>query len=118
MKKVTTFTAQIFVGLTEGYDGANHQVFEVSCICQDFVNELGWCVSVTPTQFVYKDGYENGAIVGIINYPRFPLEVPEIKNRTLKLAKLLMKEMKQYRVSVVFSDETIMLENGRLKEKQ
>lgn len=56
------------------------------------------------------DGAEDGAAVGLINYPRFPESCEKIKEVALDLAKSLKTELKQRRLSVVFSDETIMLE--------
>ena len=111
MKKVTTFTANIFVGLREGYDGDCRSIDEVRCLCQDYVNEIGWCVTITPMEFIYKDGSEPGVNIGIINYPRFPSTRGQINERTLNLAKKLLIEFKQHRVSIVFSDETVMLES-------
>jgi len=112
MKSIPTFTAQIYVGLQEGYgyDGKTHNQCEVECICQEFVDEVGWCVSITRTRFVYTDGKESGVIVGIINYPRFPSTIEELKNKTIKLATILKEKLNQIRVSIVFSDETVMLE--------
>jgi hypothetical protein len=39
--------------------------------CQHHCAE-GACVTVTPTEYVYTGGREAGAIIGLINYPRFP----------------------------------------------
>lgn len=39
--------------------------------CQKYVT-IGLCVTVTPTEYVYTHGCEQGAIVGLINYARFP----------------------------------------------
>jgi hypothetical protein len=115
MKKVKTYTAQIYVGLREGYGEQIHSIGEVWCVCQEFVNKVGFCVTVTPTQFLYMNGMEPGAIVGTINYPRFPSSRKNLKTKTLQLATNLMLEFKQCRVSVVFPDETIMLENIKLE---
>ena len=41
-------------------------------VCHDFCDELGWCVTVTPTTYVYRGREEAGFIVGAINYARFP----------------------------------------------
>lgn len=41
-------------------------------ICRDFCDKEGLCVTVTPTTYVYRNGEEDGFIVGLINYPRFP----------------------------------------------
>lgn len=109
MKKLPTFNAQIYVGLRKGYDGPVADSYKAEAVCQDYVNRVGWCVTVTNTFFMYKDGCEPGVIVGIINYPRFPRTIKELKRMTIELAKLLKKELKQNRVSIVFTDETIML---------
>jgi ferredoxin len=43
-------------------------------ICREFCDKEGLCVTVTPTTYVYTGGEEAGVIVGLINYPRFPVE--------------------------------------------
>jgi ferredoxin len=42
--------------------------------CRDFCDAVGLCVTVTPTTYVYTDGSEYGFIIGLINYPRFPVK--------------------------------------------
>jgi hypothetical protein len=75
------------------------------------VDTVGLCVTVTDTLFVYVHGSEPGLIVGLINYPRFP-DTPEgIEGKALALAESLMRVCRQIRVSVVFPDKTVMLEN-------
>jgi hypothetical protein len=72
MKKVKSFNVQIWVGLKEGYDGIENPIDLVYNICNKYVNENIYCVSVTETKFFYYEGYENGAVIGLINYARFP----------------------------------------------
>jgi len=79
-------------------------------ICQEYCDEIGFCVTFTPTQFFYTKGNEPGAIVGCINYPRFPRLNKENKKKVITLAKRLMKAANQHRVSIVMPDETVMLE--------
>ena len=67
-------------------------------------------MTITKTKFMYVDGDEVGWIIGIINYPRFPEGDESLKEKTLKLADILLHECHQKRCSVVFLDETIMLE--------
>lgn len=43
-------------------------------LCRAHCDEVGLCVTVTPTTYVYTGGEEDGVIVGLINYPRFPVE--------------------------------------------
>lgn len=79
---------------------------------QEQVDLIGLCVTVTETTFVYKGGWERGAIVGLINYPRFPKEESEIKELAIELARLMKERFGQKRMSIVFTDETIMLGNS------
>lgn len=39
-----------------------------------YCDEVGFCVTVTPTTYVYTGGQEVGFVIGLINYPRFPLD--------------------------------------------
>lgn len=107
---VLTWQAQIFCGLRVGYTEEILSIEKVYRTCQEYVDEDGWCVTITPTKFIYKNGYEPGAIIGIIDYPRFPSHHQNLKNRTVELAKRLLVKLEQLRISIVFPDETIMLE--------
>jgi len=118
MKKVKTFQATIYCGLKHRESGLLSPLQLARNVCQNVVNEYGWCVSFTKTEFIYTEGKEPGVIIGIINYPRFPMEPEELKRRTLDLAETLMTILQQLKVSVVFSDETIMLEAGEDKERK
>ena len=42
-------------------------------VVEKYCNEVGYCVTIKPTLYVYKGGEEHGVEVGLINYPRFPL---------------------------------------------
>ena len=111
-----TYWAKIHVGLRPGYKSPPLSIDIVHTVCQGFVNKIGWCVTVTPTEYIYKDGSEPGAVVGIINYPRFPLPKRKIRKQTLELAGLLLTICRQNRVSVVFPNKTVMLTNPHPKE--
>ena len=65
-KEVDTFTAQIYLGLREGYGTLIHNEREVREVLQDYVNNNKFCVTVTPTEFIYTNGREEGAIIGLI----------------------------------------------------
>lgn len=110
MKKIDTFTAQIYIGTRQGYSGFLISVDEIKKWLQDFCTEVGLGVTITPTEFIYSNGNEPGVIIGLINYPRFPKSVNEIKDTALTIGNNLLKLCKQERLSIVFSDETIMLE--------
>ncbi|HEX3141366.1 MAG TPA: hypothetical protein VHQ87_14995 [Rhizobacter sp.] len=68
-------------------------VAEAEKVCREFCYDVGFCVTVTPTKYVYKGGEEAGFIVGIINYPRFPMSAPALEDRAGELAALLMERL-------------------------
>ena len=116
MKTVKTFTATIYVGRKKRL-GALQPSSVGYRICQSYCNEVGLCVTLTPTKFIYTNGGESGFAVGLINYPRFPAEVSTIRKHALELAERLKSAYAQYRVTVVFPNKTIMLGGGRRKPR-
>jgi hypothetical protein len=114
MNTVLTFRATIHVGFRVRNTGQVHRPEEARAICQRFCDEVGLCVSVTATEFIYTNGSEPGCVVGLINYPRFPATPVEIEEKALRLAELLMLGLGQWRVSVVFPDRTVMLSNPEI----
>jgi hypothetical protein len=107
--KVETYTATIYVGSRERYDGAETPLDIAEAWLQRYVDREGLCVSVTRTRFIYTNGSEPGLIVGLINYPRFPSRPEFIREQALEIGEHLRALMRQQRVSVVFPDETVML---------
>jgi hypothetical protein len=103
VRSVPTYWARIYVA------AAPRNQAEAKDICQEYVDSVGLCVTVSDTEYVFTHGSEAGVIVGIINYPRFPVKPAVIRKRALALAAILKKRLKQKRVSVEFPDETIML---------
>lgn len=61
----------------------------------------GLCVTVTPTSFIYSGGEEQGFVVGLVNYPRFPSEPEQIKDRADAIADLLIEACAQWSALVV-----------------
>lgn len=112
MKTIKSFNSQIWVGLKETYnDEKIHDLDDVRKICDNWVNEIKDCVTITPTEFRYVDGFEKGVVVGYIQYPRFERSEEDIKARSIKLGEKLMIELNQYRVTITTPYESIMLEN-------
>lgn len=115
MKVENTFRATIHVGLKIRHTGQVQDLEIAKMLCQTYVNNKGECVSFTPTNYIYTNGGEPGVIVEFIQYPRFPRTEEEILNRALELAEMLMKELSQYKVTVITADKTYMLENEDIK---
>ena len=117
MKTIPTYTATIYVGCRPGYSRDHtveddHRIADTMVVdmCRAYCERVKLCLTVERTTFVYVGGMEGGARVGLINYPRFPRTVHEVRFLALDLAHKLMTELGQERVSVVFPDETVMLE--------
>jgi hypothetical protein len=69
-------------------------------ICQEYCNQAGFCVTVDPTKYVYSNGLEEGVVVGLINYPRYPKFETELYDHALKLAERLRTELNQESFSI------------------
>jgi hypothetical protein len=105
---VETVTVDIYVGLKEGYDGIQHSLDELERQLQKICNK-GLCVTMIPCKYIYKDGNENGAVVRLINYPRFPSDLRSLKEKAIDMAAELRAHFSQYRMSVQAPDVTYML---------
>lgn len=77
------------------------------CLC-------GLCVSITPTTFVFTGGSETGAIVGLLNYPRFPRAPVEIEEHAKALASKLLADCCQRSCTILCADTTYYLENPNI----
>lgn len=110
MKTTASYNVQIWCGLKVGYEGPEYSVSDAIKLCQDYVDKEKECVTVTPTSFVYTDGFENGVVVGFISYPRFYRNHIIIRKRAIDLAQILMNSLGQNRVTLTTPTESIMLE--------
>jgi len=125
MQVADNYEAKIWLGLREGYTDKYFYMKDVGKVVSEWCTEKKQCVSISATNFIYVktdetgEGMEHGAVIGFINYPRYPQSKAEIKNRAIDLGKLLMKEFKQYRVSITFHPTVpggvMMLENEELE---
>ena len=55
-------------------------IVQIEQICRQYCFHLGFCVTVTPTKFIYTGGEETGAEIGIMNYARFPTTPDELSS--------------------------------------
>lgn len=72
--------------------------------CRRFCLRHGLCVTVDPTRFIYTGGEETGAVVGLLNYPRFPTTSSEIDAVAHELARDLLGATAQHSVLIVRPD--------------
>ena len=112
IEKVPTIFANIYVGLKEHYSQVVFDYDVAYSICQEYVNEVGLCVTFTKTEYIYTEGNEVGLIIGLINYPRFPSDYETIYNHAMELGKRLKKQLNQHRVSIMMNDFTYILDDN------
>lgn len=111
-KRIPSFNVQIWCGLKNGYSGFEQRIEYVNYLVDQLIVDFGGdCMTVTPTNFRYLDGSENGVVIGYIQYPRFPRTETEIIERAIKVGEELMKNLRQNRVTITTPHESIMLKN-------
>ena len=94
--KCPTFNAKIFIA---GPIEVAKQILREEML-------KGGCVNIYPTHYIYRGGEELGYVVELINYPRFPKGVDELKAESISLANRLLVETFQGSYTIQFTDET------------
>ena len=108
-KIVETFTATVAVGTKHTATDMIQLTDNAIAWLQEYVDKVGLCVTVTRTEYIYSKGREPGLLIGLINYPRFPASKEDIKNHAMVIAESLKEKLRQKRVSIICSDETITI---------
>ena len=115
MKWEPTFWARVYVGFKyRNEEPLNNtqkkqRMREAEHLCQQYCDEVGLCVTIEPTDYIYTNGREPGCVVGLINYPRFPCHHELIQHHATEIAKRLQTKFRQCVVSVVFPEQTLMI---------
>lgn len=71
-------------------------ISEAKRICAQWCYEIGRCVTVTETEYIYTGGRELGVAVGLVNYPRFPDAPETIWDLAEDLARRMIEGLAQY----------------------
>jgi hypothetical protein len=87
MKVARTDSCPISIFIAGHYDAA-------LTACKEFCAQ-GLCVTVTPTEYIYTGGQESGVIVGLINYPRFPMHQTDLEGVATNLGMFLLDKLQQ-----------------------
>lgn len=66
----------------------------------------GLCVTIEPTLFIYTGGEEQGYVVGLVNYPRFPDTAEAINQRARAIAEMLLTNTHQLSALIVSPQDT------------
>jgi hypothetical protein len=108
-RRVETYTATIAVGLKNDKTDIIQLMTVATNWLHQYVDEVGLCVTLTKTEYIYSKGGEPGFLVGLINYPRFPSSKEDIRKHAMKIAETLLDKLHQKRVSIIFPDETLTI---------
>lgn len=100
MKRVEapSYPVSIFIG-GSGKDAA--------ILARGYCDDVGLCVTVTETRYVYTGGLTFGVIVGLINYPRFPSDPATIWAHAEALGEVLCRRLKQESYTIQAPDKTM-----------
>jgi hypothetical protein len=113
-----TFTGTACIGLTRNYSNTKIAIPELKKAVlkgqQMIYNQhgIGLSLKLTHTEIVFLGQDEPSMDIQLIQYPKFPQTEETLKKCFIALLKLMMLELEQNRVVVIFTDETIMLEQS------
>lgn len=117
-----TTEARIYIGSRRKYNGDAFSYADVRAYVGEFQLARGTTtanpVRITATAYVWEDYCEEGWEIAVINYPRHPKSDSVIRQFAYDLAAGLLNMFEQNRISIVFSDETVMLEADDAEEKK
>jgi hypothetical protein len=80
---------------------------DAESVCREYCDDSGFCVTVTATNYIYTRGEEDGFIVGLINYPRFPRDPDVIWKRAEELAAMLCDNLSQQSYTIQAPGKTV-----------
>lgn len=84
-------------------------------VCSQYCTNIGLCVTVTPTKYIYKAGEEVGARIGLINYPRFPEDSMYIISKAKALAELIASACGQISYTIETPTDMYYYYDSKLK---
>lgn len=91
-----TFTCEIYIA---------GSMADVERCCAEHCM-TGLCVSVEPVKFIYTGGREDGAVVRLVNYPRFPEAAESLRTKARDLATKLIAACCQWSALIVDGKQT------------
>ena len=115
VKKNRNFEARIYIGSRARYVGPLFTFAELRTAISLYQHENGLdaCnpVRITPTTYVWDEYMEDGWEIAVIDYPRQSKSHIVLRDFTFNLGVHLLERFRQNRISIVFSDEIVMLES-------
>jgi len=75
--------------------------------CAQYLADVGLCVTIIPAIYSYTGGEEDGFVVGLINYPRFPSDPVLIREKAISFGESLTRHLGQGSFLIEMPDEMI-----------
>lgn len=75
-------------------------------VIRKYCMNVGLCVTIEPTTFVYTGGEEQGFVIGLLQFPKFPKNENTIDSIAVEMAKALIEETYQWSALIVTPTET------------
>ena len=75
--------------------------------CAQYLTNIGLCVTIIPAVYSYTGGEEEGFVIGLVNYPRFPSDPTSIQEKAISLGEGLARHLGQGSFLVEMPDEMI-----------
>ena len=116
--KNKTFTGTATIGLVRGYTQTSISIIEFKTVLlksqQKIYNQygIGLSVKLIHSEILFLGQEEPSIDLQIIQYPKLTQTEETLKKCFITLIELMMQELEQNRVVVLFTDETIMLEQS------
>lgn len=80
-------------------------------VCMEYCERVGFCVTLNGTGYIYRGRghgtHSPGFVVGLINYPRFPMSPEQLWERAMELAELMLKACGQESYTIQAPDKTV-----------
>ncbi len=71
----------------------------------------GLCVTIESTLFIFAGGEEAGFVVGLLNYPRFPVDNERLRAQAHEVMLLLLKATAQHSALMVTPEASTWVSN-------
>lgn len=65
-------------------------------VCRSVCLPGGLCVTIEPTLFIFAGGEEAGFVIGLVNYPRFPVSDAVLLDQARNLAHAVLTATQQH----------------------
>lgn len=119
LKREKTYEAKIYLGSKEAYKGKEFTLEDLTKFIGSFQKDKdkdACPLRIAECHYMFEDYIEKGWEVVVINYPRFPKPESKLFEFMSDLAKALLMQFKQNRISLVTPTQTYMYSSEEAKQ--